>query len=395
MYHIAVLLNGGIVGDSRVIKTINTLSNNDSRLIDVFYITPTSNDKEIFNKNVRLFPYNLVETLYNKIIKHTLFYNEYLFFVKEVLNTGINYNFIYANDLPCLRPAVILKKKLGAKVVYDSHEIYNETINQFFPHGNLFKKPIFKFLIWFMKIAGQKKERALLKKTDYFITVGEYLKQYFESKYKFPNIFVLRNVPPYNKLKEKRNLHEQLGLVPSKKIAIYQGMLNPGRALFQMVESFQYVNNDIVLCILGRGTYLKDLKKLVVNLNLTDRVFFMDPVDSRILISYTSSATCGICLLEPLNLSCYYAAPNKLYEYIQAGIPIVASNTPECALLLSEFQIGKLVSNDPKEIGNAINTIASEGANNYKNECEKASFKYNWENQEHLITEIIEGRFGL
>ena len=390
MSRIVVLINGGIVGDSRVIKTIRTLSHSTIHLVDVFYISPDDKDIELFEENVRLFPCNYKESFYQKIIKHTFFYNEYLFFVKEVLKTKINYDFIYANDLPCLKPSVLLKRKIDAQVIYDSHEIYTETINQFFPHGHFLKKIIFKFLIWFMKNVGQREERSLLKKTDYFITVGEYLKNYFELKYKYTNIYVIRNVPHYNHTKTKFDLHALLGIDPLKKIALYQGMLNPGRALFQMVEAFKFVNNNIVLCILGRGTYLNDLKKLVKNLNISERVFFMEPVDSQILINYTSSASCGICLLEPLNLSCYYAAPNKLYEYIQAGIPIIASKTPECINLLSEFHVGILTENSPHEIANAINIIISENSEIYFRECEKAALKYNWEKQEHMITDIID-----
>lgn len=395
MRRIAVLLNGSIFGDSRVIKTIRTITSVRENFLDLFYILPNEKDKELFNDQVRLYPFNYVEKFRHKLIKHTFFYNEYIFFVKEVLNTGVKYDYVYANDLPCLKPAVQIKKKIGSKVIYDSHEIYVETINQFFLHGNFIKRIIFRLLIFFMKYVGHKAERSLLKKTDHFITVGEFLKSYFEKKYQFSPIIVIRNLPYFIEGNKKNSLHNLIGVDSSMKIAIYQGMLNPGRALFQMIESFRYVQKDIILCVLGRGALLTDLKKQVVIFNLSERVFFLDPVDSRDLICYTKSAICGLCLLEPFNLSCYYAAPNKLFEYIKAGIPIVASKTPECTLLLSEFQIGKLVDNDPKEIGNAINSIANEDAEFYQKECSKASVKYNWDNQEHLILGIFEERPGL
>ena len=99
MKHICVLLNGGIFNDSRVIKTITTMSG--AAHVDLFYANNTPRDGELFNENVRLFPVKInYNSLWNKLMRNTLFYNQYLVFVKHALATGIRYDYIWANDLP-------------------------------------------------------------------------------------------------------------------------------------------------------------------------------------------------------------------------------------------------------------------------------------------------------
>ena len=390
MIKIAVLLNGGIAGDSRVIKTIKTFSNTGSNLVDLYYINPTNKDSQLFNKKVRLFPYNYIETFKQKFIKHTFFYNEYMFFVREVLNNRERYDYIYANDLPCLRPAIKLKKKIGSKVIYDSHEIYIETINQFFPKTKGVKKIVFYFLIWFMRFVGLMMEKKLLKKVDSFVTVGESLKNYFNKKYNVKNINVVLNVPFKSNNILPVNLHEKLGLDPTDFLVIYQGMLNLGRGLYFMIETLKYTNPNVKLIVLGYGTLKKSLAEFTKINNLNDRVLFHDKVDADILLNYTAGANCGICLLEPLNLSCENAAPNKLFEYINAGIPVIASNTPECKRLLSVYSVGVLVNNNPIEIADAINNLSKNDLTIYKENCALAAKKYNWENQELVLLNLID-----
>ena len=110
MKHICVLLNGEIKNDSRVIKTIKTISAYSK--VDLYYLNGNSEDAGLFNENVTLFSFEREnDNLIKKIIRHTFFYNEYMFFVKEVTAKEIKYDYIFANDLPCLKPASLIKRK--------------------------------------------------------------------------------------------------------------------------------------------------------------------------------------------------------------------------------------------------------------------------------------------
>lgn len=389
MSKIAILLNEAIINDARVIRIIRTLCKDSLNFIDLFYEEATDKDHLLFSENVRLFPSIRKVDLKRKIIRHSFFYNEYLFFVKKVLLTKTKYDYIYANDLPCLKPAIILKQKLNAKVIYDSHEIYTETINQFFPYNSRgLKKIIFNLIIFFMRKVGVNTERKLLQKTDYFITVGEGVKLYFKKKYKIDDIIVLMNFPSNLIIAEAFNLKNLLKISQTDFLVIYQGMLNFGRGLFTMIESFKYTNPNVKLLILGDGPIKVDLIAFVKLNNLINNVFFLDKVNSSILLNYTTSADCGICLLESFNLSCEYAAPNKLFEYIHAGIPIIFTNTYESRIVFEKYNVGVLVENDSKLIAEKLNQLSEKNNDDYKNNCKDAAKEYNWEAQEKILLEI-------
>ena len=194
MIKVCMLLNGPIQNDHRVIKIINTLSKKAS--IDLYYINGDYNDKNLFDDNIRLHSYDIKETLKRKVIIHTFFCFEFNFFIKIVLAKGICYDYIWANDLPTLYPAFKIAKKIGSELVYDSHEIYLETLNQFFPENTaILKSKIFKLLIKFMKVHGKIVEKRIFKKLNYFITVNNSLLNYFDTIYNIPKSIVIMNFP--------------------------------------------------------------------------------------------------------------------------------------------------------------------------------------------------------
>lgn len=391
MKKICVLLNGSIVSDSRVIREIKTMSR--VACVDLFYVGGNVTDKNIFNDNVRLFSCDKKENLLTKIVKHSCFYNEFMFYVPLVLKQGIIYDYIWANDLPDLKPALKLKKKLGSKVIYDSHEIYIETIQQFFPIKAKWNKIILhRMALFLMKLLGNIAERKMLKHIDFFVTVNQSLKLYFENKYNFQEIKVIMNCPNIQNIENVQDLRKQFNIPKESKIVIFQGVLNQGRALFEMIDAMYYVNKNIYMLILGNGPMQIDLNKKVEERNLQSKIFLVSAVPSKYLLSYTKGADFGINLIESTNLSKYYSLANKLFEYTHSGIPTIASDVPENRLVIKKYDLGLLVNNSPKEIAIAINKMADMDLSKYKENCREAAKEYNWENQEKVILEIIEGK---
>ena len=388
MKQICVLLNGGVCNDSRVIKTINYLSQNWH--VNLFYTKRKTDDCTLFNNNVKLNNVVYPKDFKHILIKHSLFYLEYLFLSDAAIKSKIKFDFVWANDLPCLKPAYIIKKNTGAKLIYDSHEIYVETLNQFFSKkSGVVKSLIFRAIIKFMRFVGRNEEKKLLKKADYFITVGNELKKYFEKQYSYQGIRVIMNCPDVNKLSDTVDLKSSLGINQSSKLVIYQGVLNYGRGLHLMIEAFKHVNENVFLLILGSGMIKQELVDLVMKNQLENKVFFHAKVDLSELHNYTAAADFGINLLEDINLSKKYAVPNKLFEYIHAGLPVISSKMPESVAVYKEFCIGKLVENDPHKIAEAINNITMEDITDYRKNCKLAKNKYNWENQVKVLNEIF------
>jgi glycosyltransferase involved in cell wall biosynthesis len=392
MKTICVIVNGRIQGDSRVIKVVKTLSK--IAKVDVFYLDGNDSDHSIFTEDVRLFSLKKRNGRKEWILKHTFFYKQFEYFIEFVLKQNVKYDFIYANDLPCLGPAVKIKKHLNSKLIYDSHEIYLETINQFFPGKvGTFRGFINQMLISFMRAVGEKAERKFLKEVDYFITVCESLKEYFENKYNFQGIRVVMNCPyllPEIKPNEIVNLKEKFGFSQEKFLLLFQGNLGPGKDIDYIVKAMQFTEKDIVLGILGGGTLKNNLVKLVEELNLTDKVKFHDKVPSLELYRYTCSADGGITLKDNgINLNKKLGIATKFFEYIHAGIPLISTRSVEIEIIANKFDICILVDRNIDEIVNGINLLKSVNKEEQAEKTAKASEVYNWQNQEVALLEIV------
>ena len=384
-----MLLNGPIKNDHRVIKMINSLSK--KALVDLYYTTGELEDEKLFNKNVRLHSYNIKKTFKIKIVKHTFFCFEFNFFINKVFGKGKYYDYIWANDLPTLYPAFKIAKKIGSELVYDSHEIYVETLNQFFPSKvNFVKSIIFKSLLKVMKLHGFYIEKKLIKKSHYFITVNDSLLNYFNKKHEIKKSCVIMNFPYLNKSNFKKiDLFKKNNWKNSSYLIVYQGVINKGRGIDIIIRTLKILPDNFKLVIIGDGPLKEELKNLSSKLNLSKRVDFINKVPINKLLNYTSSCHIGINLLEDYNLSKKYASPNKLYEYIHAGITVIASRTVENIKVFNKYNIGKLVENNPNNIAKNIQLIFTMESDIFKQECDKAVREYNWEVQEHKILSII------
>lgn len=387
---IAVLLNNPIANDYRVIKMIRTLS--EKATIDLFYIDGSPHvDSLHFNESVNLYSFNHKVSIKTKLLRHSFFGYEFNFFIREVLNRNKAYDIIWSNDLPTLRPAGIIASKLNAKLVYDSHEIYNETLNQFFPlRTSKLKKAVFSIMLLFMRKHGKTLESKWLRRTDAFITVNESLLDYFKNTCPSLNGNVIMNLPYTSEVLTKKNLKTIANWSNESIVFLYQGVLNEGRGLHLMVSNFHLTSDKNKLFILGDGPLKLDLQNTVRDLNCEDRIFFHPKVSLDELPSYTAGADIGMNLLEDLNLSKKLASPNKLFEYIHAGIPMLCSSTIENQKILNRFNLGVSIRNTPEDLVSGVNEISI----SYERYLSTSTFQkakqfYSWERQAPLILKII------
>lgn len=384
-----MLLNGEIKNDNRVIKMIRSISKKS--IIDIYYVNGDKSDKSLFDENVNLYSFNYETSLKRKLIQHTFFIWEFNFFFTQVIKRKNDYNYIWCNDLPTLNPGLKISKKLGAKLIYDSHEIYLETLNQFLPRNSRgIKKILFKQNLNLMRLIGRNFNKRVLPQVNKFITVNESLREYFTGKYSIQSSTVIMNLPELN-VHEKQmdfiDYRSQFNWNQESIILIYQGTLNEGRGLRLLVGIIPNIDEKFKLIILGNGPLKQDLKNLVAQGN--ERVKFIDSVPIEELLDYTRGADIGINLLEDFNLSKKLASPNKLFEYIHAKIPVICSNTIENNKVLKKFEIGLLTENNKTTIENSITELAKKKKNSFEAEMNRAIKTYNWSRQESKILEIL------
>tara|TARA_B110001452_G_scaffold75636_1_gene61381 strand:+ start:1326 stop:2486 length:1161 start_codon:yes stop_codon:yes gene_type:complete len=376
---IAILGDSPLEFDARVQRLIKSFETKGFD-VDVYLPNLNKTDINIFNENVNFEYYELNNSWLNRNI---FFWKKFSKVIKLVNSKNKDYNFIYINDYPLLYSGYKIKRQSKSLLIYDSHEIYIETINQFFPSKGL-KKYYGFFLISLNKMLHFKIEKKLIKHTDFRLTVCESFKSYFEKLYGF-NFNVLKNGPlEGTDIKSSDKIRTILNLKIHNKIILYQGVFNKGRGLKKLIKSFEFVNQSIHLVLIGDGPLKKELITISKKLN---NVHFIPTVKQKELIYYTVSADIGVLLIEANNKSKELTLPNKVFEYMNAGIPYVTNNRPEASKIISENNCGFIFDDQtPELIGQQFNEVIKEDLKSYgqngRNAIEK---KYIWQKDFELF----------
>jgi glycosyltransferase involved in cell wall biosynthesis len=188
-------------------------------------------------------------------------------------------------------------------------------------------------------------------------------------------------------------IREKLGLADNTPIIVYTGGYIHGRGLHNLVSSATYLDRG-VLVFIGWGVLEEKLKRMVKEKGLEKKVFFTEPVLPNELVAFISSASLGVVIYQNTSLNNYYACPNKLYEYVHAGLPVVSSNFPGLREIVDGYQLGQTFDpEDPKDIAAAINhTICDEKRyNDLKKNALQAAGLFNWENESQKLLALYEG----
>ncbi|MCK9616213.1 MAG: glycosyltransferase [Lentimicrobiaceae bacterium] len=366
MKKVIVSVTNDLVTDRRVDKTCQTLLKSG---FDVTLAGRRKTDSLTLEKrNYRTHRFRLL------FEKGPFFYAEYnirLFFY--LLSQKVQ--LLVSNDLDTLLPNFLVSKLKRIPLVYDSHEYYTQTPEL------VHRKRVQQ--VW------KRIEKWIFPRLTDIITVNESIAGLYRNEYK-KKIKVIRNIPPQLKpvvLKSK----QELGIPENKKIILLQGAgINMQRGAEEAVEAMQYVENAILL-IIGGGDVIEKLKEQVQKLKLQDKVLFIpkQPLDS--LIHYTLHADIGLTLDKDTNINYRFSLPNKLFDYIHAGVPVLASRLPEIEKIISNYHIGTFIENhEPTHIAEKINFMLTntEEYQRWKNNLPKAAHNLNWEEEEKIAMEI-------
>lgn len=287
------------------------------------------------------------------------------------------FDIIFAEDLYCLPVCVIIGKLKKAKIIYDCRELFG------FLAGLKNKKLVQKF--W------SSIEKMFIRKADLVLTTGNMDSEFIRNQYQIKNDLVVRNLPLYKKADSPFDYHATFNIEKSKKVLLYQGVILHGRGLI-MIFDFLQSTNEFVIVVAGGGEMLSYYKELADQLHITDKVFFIGKIPQDKLINYTAGAWLGLALIENISLSYYYALPNKLFEYIMAEIPVIATDLPQMKKIIDEYQVGLTVrENDIEQLKHALNKLKSDENyyNQLKENCRIASQHLNWENEVKNLLNLI------
>jgi glycosyltransferase involved in cell wall biosynthesis len=250
------------------------------------------------------------------------------------------------------------------KLVYDCHEYETE---RYFLRG--WRKRFVKF--W---------ERRLIRFADAVITVSPGIMREYERLYGRLNIHLVRNTPHLREMISSRVLRDKFGIRDDQRIFLYQGMISGGRGIEVLLEAFEDMPDDrCVLVIMGFGK-LEHLVK--AKADRSPIIFFHPAVPYSEINRYSGSADVGLNTPQNHCLSYYYCLPNKLFEYIQSGIPVLTNNLPDCRTLVEQERVGEVIEEfTPDGVRQAVRQMADADLGLYRENLISARERHHWDEE--------------
>jgi glycosyltransferase involved in cell wall biosynthesis len=330
-----VSVTNDLATDNRVHRTCTALQELGYEVLLVGRVLPGSPalDRPYGTRRLRL--------LFNR---GPLFYAEYnlrLFFFL-LFSRG---DLLIANDLDTLlanRSAAWLRGKV---LVYDTHEFYTEV-------PELVGRPM-------VRKAWLAIERWIFPKLRNVITVNRSIANAYRDRYG-TEVSVIRNIPMKRSLAPKPS-RSGLGLPEEKFILILQGAgINIQRGAEEAVLAMKELP-ECLLLIIGGGDAWSTLDRMVKEHGLMDRVRMFDRMPYERMMDFTRNADLGLTLDKDTNLNYRFSLPNKLFDYLNAGVPVLATDLPEVAAIVRQYDAGViLAAADPSAITATVRVLMTD-----------------------------------
>ncbi len=369
MQSVIITFLGNAYHDSRVVNLIESLSAIDYNVKTISFDWKTKGFKtQIGNTSVY------------KLDKSNSSFSFYLNFfstlVKFLLKNKAGIYF--AEDIYTLPVVYFFAKKNNAKVFYNSREIYAHL-------AGLRNKSFVQSII-------SRIERKFIYKVNAVFVTGSMDKDFLKDAYGITNIIVVRNLPKYQKEIKPVDLKIKLGIPSRAKIILYQGVVLEGRGIMYLINILDKIK-DAHFVIVGNGEFKKKFQDETQKTKVKDRVHFIGAVPHNNLLNYTAAADIGVALIENISISYYYALPNKLFEYIMSGVPVLASKLPQMEKIIADYRVGECVDmNNEIEVIKVLSNMLSDETTlkEFSENCLKAAIELNWEKEFEKIKILMQ-----
>lgn len=276
---------------------------------------------------------------------------------------------VHIHDHVALMAARRLKRRLGCPIVWDAHEIYED-------------------------LATSDPERGALNASiicdnqacvDGFVTINESIAAFYREKYKrLPTATILMNATrPAPKPTYDGRLHEAAGLPRHQKILLFQGGFAAKRGLLALVEAAGKLADDWSLVLMGWGNLEAELRARAAEVQRpgpSPAVVFLPGVPQEDLQAWTVGASLGAIAYENTGLNHLYCTPNKLWEYPNAGVPILCTDLVEMRRIVEANRIGFLLPRafTADDIAGRVNALTEAELARARKACAAFIERDNW-----------------
>jgi glycosyltransferase involved in cell wall biosynthesis len=294
----------------------------------------------------------------------------------------------HGHDLTGIPGAVEGRKRTGGIVVYDSHEVFLES-------GMYAKLPR-----WVRAVLGRQ-ERRWAREAAAMVTVNRGLEDELTRRYQPNRVVIVYNCPPRWTPPEPRpdHLRRAAGIPVDVPIVLYHGGFTPDRGLLPLARAMLQPGMERAhLVLLGFGPMKERLEQEAADERFGGRVHVVAGVKPDVLNEWVSSADVGAMPNQPTNMNERLSTPNKLFESLAAGIPVVLSDFPERHRIVMDDPDGPLGAvcdpTKPAEIARALRSVIElppEEREALKQRCLKAAHeRWNWETEGAKLVALYE-----
>lgn len=380
------------LNDSRVLKEAETLQNEGYKVIVLALHTPgITKKKETLHSGINVLRVNrsffwklrkqksTIQQSKHDIVSSTSYITKLKIFVKIISRLWTHLillfnliktrpDIIHSHDVNTLLTAYVASKIIRAHLIYDAHEISTSREG----YSN------FRTVVAYI-------EKFICHRVRGVITTTNMRAKYLARAYKIDRPLSLYNMPKFNDPKKSNLIRDKLNLVNKWPIIIYQGGLQQGRGLENLILAFAQLKTKAYLVFVGDGRLEGTLRDIRNKNALTEKVFFTGKIALSELPNYTASADIGIQPIENTCFNHFSTDSNKIFEYIMAGLPCIASDLPEIRKIVHSSNIGCLftpgVVDELREVMEKLINDPNLRLQYSKNSI-KASKNYSWETQE-------------
>lgn len=268
-------------------------------------------------------------------------------------------------------PLSFFFKNKNNKVIYDTHELETEK-------ARLGPK---------LKVVSKKIERFLIKYIDTIVVVSGSIGDWYKNAYNKP-VYLIRNIPNSSSITTQRDnvLRDYLKISDNDILFIYQGLISYERGIDVLLEAFKKLPSNKHIVFMGFGEsvdLVKEASKSYKNIHFHEAVAYKD------ISRYSSGADVGLSLILNSCLNHYYCLPNKLFEYVLSGIPVIVSDFPDMKSIVVPNDLGWIANPTVSSTFELINGITLEDVGKKKEMVMQNRTKFSWEQEEQFIPQIF------
>lgn len=279
-----------------------------------------------------------------------------------------------ANDWTTLPIVLDIQRRRGIPFAYDTHELAIEEYGQ-----NL------KWRLSLRPLVAEI-EHAALQHARFVSCVSEGIADHIQQHYDLGNKpHVIRNAPPYQ-ASEFRPTDEMIDV-------LYHGIVAPGRALEQIIESVVSWRPEFRLTIRGpsQASYLQKLRNLACQFGVEKRIYFSHPLPVTELVNGARNFDVGLFVMVGNSLQNKFVLPNKFFEYAMAGLALCVSDLPEMRHLIDRFGMGAVINEaTPSAICGAINGLDRNGIDKFKVSALAAAAELSWDREAKKLVRLVD-----